>query len=102
MRRGLANRKRRVEVALRQAVEAADEGLLFARYLLDRDPPAELITRYVVASARLFAGTSSSHDVAVLSFIQRYPSALPFLDAAAGLLGKGLLLRKKLLLMAAI
>jgi hypothetical protein len=82
--------------------DAAAEAAVFARYLLDRDPPAELISRYVTASGRLFPDAIGAKDHAVLGFIQRYPSALPYLDAAAGLLDNESLVRKKLLLMAAI
>ena len=81
---------------------AAREARLFGRYLLDRDPPADLINRYVAASEQLFPGEPSAGDAALLAFVARNPTALPFVDAAAGFLRPGSLLRKKILLMAAI
>lgn len=81
---------------------AAREARLFGRYLLDRDPPPELIDRYVAACDQLFGGETDTADAALLGYVDRHPHALPFLDAAAGVLRPGSLLRKKILLMAAI
>lgn len=78
------------------------EAVLFARYLLDRDPPPELINRYIAASEQLFSGETAAGDAALLEFVDRHPRALPFVDAAAGLMRPNSLLRKKILLMAAI
>ncbi|MDQ3773347.1 MAG: hypothetical protein M3461_02690 [Pseudomonadota bacterium] len=75
---------------------------MFARYLLDRDPAPELIERYVEACARLFTDSPSARDAALMDFAYRHSGALPYLDAAAGFLRPGSLLRRKLLLMAAI
>jgi hypothetical protein len=80
----------------------AREAELFARYLLDRDPPPELIERYVDACTRVFIDSPSDSDAAVMDLVRRQPGALPYLDAAAGLLRPASLLRRKLLLMAAI
>jgi hypothetical protein len=81
---------------------AAREAGLFARYLLDRDPPEELIARYIAASEEVFPQLPTADDAALLAFVGRHPGALPFVDAAAGVLRPGSLLRKKILLMAAI
>ena len=81
---------------------AAREAGLFARYLLDRDPPEELIARYIAASEQIFPQLPTADEAALLTFVDRHPGALPFVDAAAGVLRPGSLLRKKILLMAAI
>ncbi|MEO7682445.1 MAG: hypothetical protein ABIU86_00785 [Gemmatimonadaceae bacterium] len=78
------------------------EARLFGRYLLDSDPSPELIGRYAAANAALFPGEPGGADAALIDFVSRHPRALPFLDAAAGLLRPDSLLRKKILLMAAI
>lgn len=84
------------------ALGAAREAGLFARYLLDRDPPEELIARYIAASEQVFPRLPTGDEAALLAFVHRHPGALPFVDAAAGVLLPGSLLRKKILLMAAI
>lgn len=75
---------------------------MFGRYLLERDPPEELINRYIAASEQLFSDDTASGDAALLDFVDRHPHSLPFVDAAAGLMRPNSLLRKKILLMAAI
>ena len=82
--------------------DAARQARLFARYLLRCDPAEELIARYVAASESLFQGPTNADDAALLAFVDRHPTALPFIDAAAGLMRPASLLRKKILLMAAI
>lgn len=78
------------------------EASIFGRYLLDEDPSPELTARYVSGSERLFPGEPSDSDAAVLDFVKRHPGSLPFLDAASALTRRGSLLRRKILLMAAI
>src|SRR5687768_13460011 len=84
------------------APATAREAVVFARYLLDREPPEDLINRYVAASEQVFPSEPSGGDAALLAFVARNPAALPYVDAAAGFLRPGSLLRKKILLMAAI
>jgi hypothetical protein len=76
------------------------EARLFGRYLLDRDPADELIRRYAAGSEVLFRDSAATDDL--LGFVLRHPRTLPFCDAAAGLMRRDSLLRKKILLMAAI
>ena len=78
------------------------ECLAFACYLTDRDPPQELVERYVAASRILFREEPLSQSSPELGFVRRHPSTLPFIDAAAGLFRPESLVRKKLLLAAAI
>jgi len=80
--------------------ELTDECKLLTRYLIDESPPDELIARYVAANRILFAGTPRRRDE--LAFVTRHPSALPFLDAAAGFFHPESPLRSSLLLMTAI
>lgn len=80
----------------------AREARLFGRYLLDRNPPDDLVERYVAATTELFPDVPTGDDAAMLQFVDRHPAALAFVDAACGLLRPASLLRKKLLLMAAI
>jgi len=78
------------------------ECLVFTRYLIDQAPPKELVDRYIAASRVLVPEEESGKQGAELRFVRRHPLALPFLDAAAGILKRKSLLRRKLLLMTAI
>ena len=75
---------------------------MFARYLLDRDPPDDIVERYVAAIARLFPGDPAPGDAALLRFVNKNPSSLPFVDAAPAVLRPESQLRKRILTMAAI
>jgi hypothetical protein len=78
------------------------EAIAFGRYLVDREPTAELVERYCQANAELFA--HEPPDPAA-TYAREHPWAIAMLDAAAGLAGmRGApsLLRKKLLVMTAI
>ncbi|HZO82834.1 MAG TPA: NAD-dependent epimerase/dehydratase family protein [Candidatus Binataceae bacterium] len=77
---------------------AADDFRLIARYLLDVEPPPELVERYVAAERKLLGGEASPEWEAV----RRHPRLLPYLDAAAGVLARRSLLRRKILLAAAV
>ena len=78
------------------------EGRLFGRYLVGREPPRELVERYREANRILLGGTAPGSDAAVIAFARRHPWSIPFLDAAAGLVRPGSLLRNKILVMAAV
>ena len=80
----------------------AAEAILFSRYLLRTDPPAEMIERYVAGDRILFPDRAADADRAVVAFARSHPAAVSLLDAATGLLMPDALLRKKILLMAAI
>lgn len=75
------------------------EAIVFGRYLVGEDPPAELVERYCRANAKLFPGA----DDTVVAYARQHPWTVPMLDAAAGITEGGTsLLRKKLLVMTAI
>lgn len=80
------------------------EAELFGRYVLghrglvDRD----VLARYAEGCAVLFGVPGSPEDAAVVEFVRRHPWSLAFVDAAAAALCPHTLLRKKLLLMAAV
>lgn len=81
----------------------AREARLFTRYLVSRDCPDELTQRYVsgyLAWQRREHGAGSDDGIA--DFALRHPVTLPFLDAAAAVIGRGALLRSKLRLMTAV
>src|SRR5438477_612973 len=78
------------------------EARLFARYLVGRPPPAELVERYRAANAAIFTEPVAREDAALVAFARRHPWSVSLLDAASGLLRPGSLLRNKILLMAAI
>jgi nucleoside-diphosphate-sugar epimerase len=82
--------------------ELAAECMVFARYLIGQGPPQELVERYIVANRILLGEEESGPEEHELRFVRLNPSALPFIDAAAGLLKPESLLRKKLLVMTAI
>lgn len=84
------------------ADSAAHEARIFSRYLIGADPPEDMIARYAAARAALFSELETGRDHALCDFVRRRPWSLPFLDAAAGVLAPQSLLRKKLLVMAAI
>ncbi|HJQ82702.1 MAG TPA: hypothetical protein VKA21_01395 [Candidatus Binatia bacterium] len=78
------------------------EAHAFARHLVGRTPPPELVARYCDASALLFPGPDAPVDAAVLGFVRRHPWSVSFLEPAAGFLRPGGLLRNKVLVMSAI
>lgn len=84
------------------APAAAAEADLFSRYLLGADPAPELADRYARACDRLFPTPPSAPDAALVAFALRHPRLLPALDSAAAILRPGSLLRRKILVMAAI
>lgn len=79
----------------------AAEGRMFGRYLVGRVPPVGVVERYVAASRTLFPAPAAP-DATVVAFARRHPWSVGFLDAAAGFLRPGSLLRSKILVMAAI
>jgi hypothetical protein len=67
-----------------------------------RIPPQELVDRYCEANRVLIQGPVNARDAALVGFIRRHPWSAPFLDAACGLLRPNGLLRRKMLIMAAV
>jgi hypothetical protein len=78
------------------------EARAFARYLVRRTPPPELVVRYREASRVLFSAPTDPADAAVVRFAVRHPWSVGLLDAAAGFRRPGGLLRSKLLVTSAI
>jgi hypothetical protein len=85
-----------------QADPAALEALLFARYLVGRVPPPDLVERYRDASRAIWEGGTAAAEEALVGFVRRHPWAVGPLDAATSVLQPGGLLRSKILTMAAI
>ena len=78
------------------------EAVHFARYLVGRDPPAELVARYARANRLLFRRPASEADEALVAFVRRHPWSVSLLDAACGWLRPGARLREKIVVMAAV
>lgn len=78
------------------------EAAIFSRYLIGKKISSELIERYRKANTFLLTERASPGEITVLDSVVRGPWALPFLDAACGLVRPHHLLRKKLLIMTAI
>src|SRR2546422_2921837 len=81
---------------------AALEARIFARYLVGRVPPADLVERYQAASQAIWGDGVAAADEALITFIRRHPWSVAPLDAATSLLRSGGHLRAKILTMAAI
>ena len=82
--------------------ELEEEALLFARYLLDCDPPREMVSRYIDTIRQLGVNTVTTSDEHILNFSVSHPWSIPFLDAATGILRPEAALRKKIYAMAAV
>jgi hypothetical protein len=78
------------------------EAHTFLRYLLGAEPPAEVVERYRAANAKLFAEPTSPEDARLLDYVNRNPWALPMIDAAAAFRRPDSVLRRKLLVGAAV
>jgi hypothetical protein len=91
-----------VENDVEEARHLETEARVFARYLVGRTPPQELIDRYAEANRILRTTSADGRDAALVAFVRRHPWAVPFLDAATGIFRRNGELRSKLLVMAAI
>ncbi len=69
-----------------------------ARYLIDVDPEPELVRRYLDAHKLLLGGVPCSE----INYVRRHPAALPYLDAAAGVLASQSQFRRQIVVAAAI
>jgi NADH dehydrogenase len=76
----------------------AGEARLLGGYLVGVDPAPDLVARYEAACRRLFGDETDAE----LLFVRRHAWALPWLDAAIGLMRPASALRQRILLMAAI
>jgi len=75
------------------------EARVFGRYLVGEAPSEVLVERYRAANHAIPAVQG---DDAVVAYTRQHPWSVSLLDAAAGLVASGSLLRKKLLVMTAI
>ncbi len=78
------------------------EARLFARYLLDCDPPREMVDRYISANRHLGLNVVTAENEHISNFSLSHPWSIPFLDAATGFLQPEAALRKKIYIMAAV
>ena len=79
-----------------------DEARAYGRYLVGSELDEPLVARYVAAHKTLLGEPASLREQSVVEFTHRHPWSLSLVDAAAGLLRPGTLLRKKLLLLTAV
>jgi hypothetical protein len=78
------------------------EAIVFSRYLVGVHPSPEHAARYARACATLFPDPPSAQDASLVAFALRWPWFLGPLDAASALIRPGSLLRRRILVMAAI
>jgi len=78
------------------------EAQVFARYLVGRPAPPDLVERYRTAAQVVWGQADEPGDAALLEFVRRHPWSVGPLDAATALLAPGGPLRGRILLMAAI
>lgn len=78
------------------------EGADIVRYLTGTSPPVEILDRYVEAHKIVFSGEPSQAERSTVAFVRQHPEALPYIDAALGILHPHGLLRNKILLMLAL
>jgi hypothetical protein len=87
----------------RPAVEPLDaEARLFGRYLVGREPAAEVVARYREACRSLWPEPPQGADAARLAYARRHPWSVGPLEAAAALLDPEGQLRSRVLVAAAI
>jgi hypothetical protein len=79
-----------------------DEARLFARYLVGRMPPSDLVARYAEADRTIWTTPAPPREAGLVLFVGRHPWSVGLLDAAAGLLQPSGRLRGKILVMSAI
>ncbi len=83
---------------VRRDAELEREAEVITRYLVGEAPGRGHVVSYVSANSVLFADA----DDALTAFCRRRPFWLPLVDSGAGFLDNACLLRRKILLMAAI
>jgi hypothetical protein len=81
---------------------AAREAHIFARYLVGRMPPADLVERYRDASRAIWSAPAPPGEETLVAFVRRHPWAVGPLDAVTSVLHSGGQLRSKILTMAAV
>jgi hypothetical protein len=78
------------------------EASLYSRYLIGVEPGRETVERYVRANRKLGMDVAPDPDAGIMGFCVAHPWSIPFLDAAAALLWRDALVRKKIYTMAAV
>ena len=87
----------------RDGVDLAREANCFSRYLVRRPSSRRLEARYAEALERLgLLAPASPYDRRLLAAARRHPLATEALDAAAALLDRQCLLRKRLFVLAGL
>jgi NADH dehydrogenase len=86
---GLARTVAHVEVTTSVAAESTSDEFatdcqLISRYLIDRNPPTDVVNRYREARARLADSGRLSSD-REWRWVRQHPWALPFIDASAAI-----------------
>ncbi len=79
-----------------------EEGRVFGRYMLGKDPSLELVARYAAASQTIFPDAPPPADAALVAFARRHTWSIGCLDGACALRRPTGTLRGKLLVMSAI
>jgi hypothetical protein len=85
-----------------QTDPAVIEARIFARYLVRRAPPPDLVERYRDASQAIWGSGGAGADDPLVAFVRRHPWTVGPLDAVTSVLRPGGLLHAKVLTMAAI
>jgi hypothetical protein len=88
-----------------QTDPAAIEARIFARYLVGREPPPDLVERYRDASRTIWGsgdGDGAAAEDPLVAFARRHPWTVGPLDAATSVLHPGGVLHARVLTMAAI
>ena len=86
-----------------QTDPAAIEARIFARYLVGRVPPPDLVQRYRDASRTIWgSGDGAAAEDPLVAFARRHPWTVGPLDAATSVLHPGGVLHARVLTMAAI
>jgi hypothetical protein len=78
------------------------EASVFTRYLLDCEPPPDMVESYISANRHLGVNAATAADEHILNFSVSHPWSIPYLDAATGISMNDSLLRKKIYIMAAV
>jgi len=94
--------KNREETEQKDAATLKAEALAFARYVVGRDAPEEMLERYVEANRALLPEAPSSAERAVVEFARAHKWAICLFDAACGWRRPNALVRTKIYIMAAI
>jgi hypothetical protein len=82
--------------------DSQGEADVLARYLIGRAAPAEVADRYARACRAILSDDARAEEQAIVAFALRHPWALGALDGACALVRPGALLRRRVIIMAAV